>query len=198
MKTSRSGFHLNRGPTFRFRSGLCFVPDEPTPLPGQEYEPAPIIRPLSVKYYLELPAPSIDDCLSDLERVYRALRKKLPEFPYVHAHFSCLWGLAGLLRANDWKITATVSLGDADSPTIREIEGGDTTSANMGVAIDVGTTTIAAQLIDLRTGEVLGAQASHNSQARYGEDVVSRMILARPDGPCPPDRCGHFYYQLAH
>ena len=105
-------------------SDYVVVSDEPTPLPGQEYEPAPIIRPLSVKYYLELPAPSIDDCLSDLERVYRALRKKLPEFPYVHAHFSCLWGLAGLLRANDWKITATVSLGDADSPTIREIEGG--------------------------------------------------------------------------
>ncbi len=95
-----------------------------------------------------------------------------------NAHFSCLWGLAGLLRANDWKITATVPSAMPTAPTIREIQGGDTTSANMGVAIDVGTTTIAAQLVDLHTGKVLGAQASHNSQARYGEDVISRMILA--------------------
>ncbi|MDR3568346.1 MAG: ASKHA domain-containing protein [Syntrophobacteraceae bacterium] len=151
---------------------------EPAPAAGHDYEPAPIKRPLSVKYYLELPTPSIEDSLSDLDRVYRALRKKIPEFPYIHAHFSCLWGLSGLLRANDWKITATVHLGDADCPMIREIEGGDTTSANMGVAIDIGTTTIAAQLIDLHTGSVLGAQASHNSQARYGQDVVSRMIIA--------------------
>ena len=151
---------------------------EPAPLISPEYEPTPVIRPLCEKYYLELPPPSLDDCLSDLERVYRALRKKIPEFPDINAHFSCLWGLAGLLRANDWKITATVHLRDADCPTIREIEGGDTTPVNMGVAIDVGTTTIVAQLIDLHTGTILGAQASHNSQARYGEDVVSRMIAA--------------------
>ncbi len=152
--------------------------DEPTQAHGPGYEPAPLIRPLCEKYYLELPPPTINDSLSDLDRVYRALRKKIPEFPYVQAHFSCLWGLAGLLRANEWKITATVHFRDSDCPMIREIEGGNTTSTNMGVAIDVGTTTIAAQLVDLRTGEVLGAQASHNSQARYGEDVISRMIFA--------------------
>ncbi len=155
--------------------------DEPTPVHGPDYEPAPIIRPLCEKYYLELPPPTIDDSLSDLDRLCRALRKKTPEFPYINTHFSCLWGLAGLLRENKWKITATVHFRDADCPMIREIEGGNTTSKNMGVAIDVGTTTIVAQLIDLHTGAILGAQASHNSQARYGEDVISRMIFA----------CGH-------
>ncbi len=152
--------------------------DEPTQAPGPDYGPAPIVRPLCEKYYLELPPPTIDDSLSDLDRVYRALRKKIPEFPYIQAHFSCLWGLAGLLRSNEWKITATVHFRDTDCPMIREIEGGNTTSRNMGVAIDVGTTTIAAQLVDLRSGAILGVQASHNSQARYGEDVISRMIFA--------------------
>ncbi len=151
---------------------------EPTPAHGPEYEPAPIIRTLCEKFYLELPPPTLNDSLSDLDRVYRAIRKKMPEFPFVQTHFSCLWGLAGLVRANQWKITATVHFRDTDCPMIREIEGGNTTSRNMGVAIDVGTTTIVAQLIDLRTGAVLGAQASHNSQARYGEDVISRMIYA--------------------
>ena len=152
--------------------------DEPMNVHGPDYGPAPIVRPLCEKYYLELSPPTINDSLSDLDRVYRSLRKKIPEFPYFQAHFSCLWGLASLLRSNKWKITATVHFRDSDCPMIREIEGGNTTSRNMGVAIDVGTTTIAAQLVDLRTAEVLGVQASHNSQARYGEDVISRMIFA--------------------
>ena len=152
--------------------------DEPTHAPGPDYGPAPIVRPLCEKYYLELPPPTINDSLSDLDRIYRALRKKIPEFPYIQGHFSCLWGLAALLRSNKWKITATVHFRDADCLMIRDIEGGDTTSRNMGVAIDVGTTTIAAQLVDLRSGTILGVQASHNSQARYGEDVISRMIFA--------------------
>ncbi len=152
--------------------------DDPTHAHGPDYSPAPMIRPLCQKYYLQLPEPTIRDSLSDLERVYRALRKEIPEFPHIQAHFSCLWGLAALLRQSKWKITALVHFRDADCPMIREIEGGNTTSKNMGVAIDVGTTTIVAQLIDLRTGAILGSQASHNSQARYGEDVISRMIFA--------------------
>ncbi len=151
---------------------------EPTQAAGPDYEPAPIVRPLCEKHYLELPAPTINDSLSDLERVCRAVRKKIPEFPNIQTHFSCLWGLAGRLRENDWKITATVHFRDADSPMIRDIEGGNTTSRNIGVAIDVGTTTIVAQLVDLRSGSIIGAQASHNSQARYGEDVISRMVFA--------------------
>ncbi|MGC9195063.1 MAG: ASKHA domain-containing protein [Syntrophobacteraceae bacterium] len=159
-------------------SDYLVASDDHAPLISPEYEPAPIKRPLSMKYLLELPAPSIEDSLSDLERIYRAIRKKIPEYPYIHAHFSCLWGLSGLLRANEWKVTATVNHRDHDCPMIRNIEGGDTTAVNMGVAIDIGTTTIVAQLIDLGTGTILGAQAGNNSQARYGQDVVSRMIAA--------------------
>jgi uncharacterized 2Fe-2S/4Fe-4S cluster protein (DUF4445 family) len=82
------------------------------------------------------------------------------------------------VRRSNWKVTATVHFRDVEYPLIRDIEERNTTKRNFGVAIDVGTTTIAAQLIDLRTGAVLGAQASHNSQARYGEDVISRMVYA--------------------
>ncbi len=139
---------------------------------------APANAPLCRKFYLELPPPTIDDSLSDLDRIYRELRKKLPDFNNFQAHFSCLWGLATLLRRSKWKVTVTVHFRDCQFPLIREIESGNTSNRNFGVAIDVGTTTIVAQLIDLRTGAVIGAQASHNSQARYGEDVISRMIYA--------------------
>lgn len=151
---------------------------EPTHVESPELPPAPVVRPLCQKYYLRLPPPTISDSLSDLERIQRELRKQIPEIPQIQAHFSCLWGLGALLRRNRWKATATVHFRDTECPHIRELEGGNTTSRNFGVAVDVGTTTIVAQLIDLRTGAVLGAQASHNSQARYGEDVISRMIYA--------------------
>ncbi len=151
---------------------------EPTHAIGPDYEPPPIVRPLCQKYYLQLPGPTLGDNLSDLDRIYREIRKMIPQFPHIQAHFSCLWGLAAVLRRSKWEITATVHFRDFDCPMVREIEAGDTTSRNMGVAIDVGTTTIVAQLIDLHTGAILGSQASHNSQARYGEDVISRMIFA--------------------
>lgn len=51
-----------------------------------------------------------------------------------------------------------------------------------GVAVDVGTTTIAAQLVDLRTGEVRGVQTALNAQARYGADLVSRLEFALQPG----------------
>jgi len=52
----------------------------------------------------------------------------------------------------------------------------------LGVAIDLGTTTIAAQLLDLRTGNVLGVQTALNAQARHGADIMSRVEFATHDG----------------
>ncbi len=145
--------------------------------PGPEAEGIPGFNPVCRKYHLELPHPTLDDNLSDLDRIYRELRRVAPELN-PQAHFSCLWGLADLLRANDWKVTATVYMRDFGLPLIRALEPGDSSCRNYGVAIDVGTTTIVTQLVDLRTGDAVGVEASHNRQAHYGEDVISRMIYA--------------------
>lgn len=158
-----------------------YVVDYDTPTPVDEGPAPPMaqqFRPLCQKLYLELPPPSMTDTLSDLDRIYRELRKKLPGSSTIQAHFSCLWGLGHLLRRSNWKATATVHFRHCALSHVRDIEAGDTSGQNFGVAIDVGTTTIVAQLIDLRTGKVMGIQASHNRQARYGEDVISRLIYA--------------------
>lgn len=143
-------------------------------------------RAICQKYYLELTEPTLKDSLSDLDRIYRELRKLMPEV-HLQAHFSCLWGMATLLRKSDWKVTVTVHLRDLDSPHVRYIQAGNTTERNLGVAVDVGTTTIVVQLIDLRTGKILGVEGAHNRQARYGEDVISRMIFAcgKAEGMAP-------------
>jgi uncharacterized 2Fe-2S/4Fe-4S cluster protein (DUF4445 family) len=61
---------------------------------------------------------------------------------------------------------------------ILQVESGDTSKSNYGVAVDVGTTTIVAQLVNLASGQVMASCATHNRQIQYGEDVISRMIYA--------------------
>ncbi len=161
--------------------------DEPTAVEkGPDLPGIPYFRPISQKYHLALPPPTIQDTLSDLERIYREMKKRAPEIPNIQAHFSCLWGLPGLIRKNNWKVTVTVNHRDSEWSHIRDIQGGNTSAQNYGVAIDVGTTTIVAQLVDLRTGAVKAVKASHNSQARYGEDVISRMIYSTTRGGLAP------------
>ncbi|ABK16495.1 ASKHA domain-containing protein [Syntrophobacter fumaroxidans] len=143
------------------------------------------LRPVCQKYYLELARPSLSDNLSDLDRIYRELRKKMPDI-YIEAHFACLSGLAALLRESDWKVTATVHLRNARFGQIRMIEKGNTADVNYGIAVDVGTTTIVAQLVDLNTGVPAAVEASYNRQASYGEDVLSRMIFACDFGGLQP------------
>jgi len=59
-----------------------------------------------------------------------------------------------------------------------EVEGGDASERNYGVAVDVGTTTVVAHLVDLNTSETVARQATYNSQIQYGEDIISRIMFA--------------------
>ncbi|SMC27395.1 Uncharacterized 2Fe-2 and 4Fe-4S clusters-containing protein, contains DUF4445 domain [Desulfacinum hydrothermale DSM 13146] len=159
---------------------------EPSPQEaGTVPAPVPYYKPLCDKVFLKLPEPTIQDNLSDLERIYRALARKHPDVKW-ESDFACLKDLAHLLRKNNWEVTALVHCLDAQCHHVRALEPGDTSKRTYGVAIDVGTTTIVAQLVDLKTGKVIGVEASHNQQARYGEDVISRMIFACGRGGVDP------------
>ena len=59
-----------------------------------------------------------------------------------------------------------------------DFEPGDTRAAAYAVAVDVGTTTVVAHLVDLNTSETVARQATYNSQIQYGEDVISRIVYA--------------------
>jgi uncharacterized 2Fe-2S/4Fe-4S cluster protein (DUF4445 family) len=75
-------------------------------------------------------------------------------------------------------ITATLSRGNTP-PEIIDIESGDRTSSNYGLAIDVGTTTIVALLIDLTNGKILGKASALNKQITYGETLITRIAFSR-------------------
>lgn len=139
-------------------------------------DPMSLFEPIVQKVYLDLKSPSAEDNIADIDRIVRGLRQKT-EYESFEIHLHCLQGLAAKLRDNNWKVTATISR-HGDLWRILQIEAGDTTEKNYGLAIDVGTTTIVAQLVHMKSGNVMGIAGSHNLQAHYGEDVISRIIYA--------------------
>ena len=93
--------------------------------------------------------------------------------------FFALRDLQQTLRRGKWEITATVW---NDREVIR-LQPGYAEGA-YGFAVDIGTTTVAGHLVDLRTGEILATEAMMNPQTTYGEDLMSRISygMMNPDG----------------
>jgi uncharacterized 2Fe-2S/4Fe-4S cluster protein (DUF4445 family) len=139
-------------------------------------DPLSLFEPLVQKVFLKLKEPSPEDNISDMDRVIMELRRRTDHRSFEIA-LRCLQGLASKLRENRWEVTATIAR-HGDIWRILGIEPADTTDRNYGLAIDVGTTTIVAQLVHLKSAKVIGVAGSHNLQARYGEDVISRMVYA--------------------
>jgi uncharacterized 2Fe-2S/4Fe-4S cluster protein (DUF4445 family) len=158
-------------------SMVCYDQPENLQLHDTLDIPSLLYMPVTRKLYLSMPEPSLADNISDLDRIYREIRKRV-QSPHFETPLAALRGMARLLRENQWRVTATLYPFDDNCVEILALQPGDTCAENYGIACDIGTTTIAAQLVDLRTGSTLGVEASHNQQARYGEDVISRMIFA--------------------
>jgi len=133
--------------------------------------------PLATKLYLELPPPDLEDKISDLERLYRQIRR-IQDIPIMQTGLANIRRLGELLRDSDWKITVT--LGKRNGTTeIVLVEPGNTSLKNFGLAFDIGTTTISGQLVDLNTKKVLGTKATYNKQASFGSDIITRIIYAQ-------------------
>ncbi len=137
--------------------------------------------PFATKIYLELPEPTLNDSISDLERLYRALRQ-YGEFPAIATGLFNIRQLGELLRDYDWKVTVTLGRRN-ETVEIVLIEPGDTTANNYGLCFDIGTTTISGQLVDLNSKKILGTKATYNQQAAFGSDVITRIVYAaKTDG----------------
>ena len=141
-------------------------------LKATEIEIDPIVK----KIFLELPKPTIEDNVSDSTRLSRELRKKTGWHGY-DISISCLRKLNATLRESDFKITASIAK-HRNGYKIIDVEKNETTNTHYGIAVDVGTTTVVAQIVEMNTGRVLGVTGAPNPQASYGEDVISRIIYA--------------------
>ena len=149
----------------------------------EELKDRGLFMPPVEKKYLELPEPNAQDNLPDVTRLVSYLKIKHDEHRLV-VEMPVIRKLPDILRKNDFKVTATLvrPVQSGRKTNIINIQPGDTTDRNYAIALDIGTTTIYAQLIDLITGKVLAQFGEYNGQISYGEDVISRIVYAEKAG----------------
>lgn len=161
---------------------LIFVPEESLiqkqvvrkEIAGKRIEHKPTL----ISYYIELTPPSFHDLRSDCDRLKKALSQDYP-LPHLDIDYPALLKLPHVLREGNWKVTVVVWMDreilDIRPGRVKEI---------YGIAIDVGTTTVAAYLCNLGNGEVVATESRMNPQVIYGEDVMSRITytMTHPEG----------------
>ncbi len=141
------------------------------------------------KYFVELPPPTIQDNISDLSRVLRGLKQRY-KLRNMTVDFDVVRKLSRTLRDSDWKVTVTALLTAVDPqnperrrPRVINVEPGDTRERHYSLAVDIGTTTVCGQLLDLNRGRVMAETMAYNGQISYGADVISRIVYCqRPGG----------------
>ena len=136
------------------------------------------LEPVVRLHFIEVAEPNIDEPSSDFTRLCEALKAQwnidasMPDLRVLN-------GLQKTLRAGEWKVTVAMRKG-------RDIVGiyPGLVETAYGVAVDVGSTTIAAHLSDLYTGETLASAGLMNPQIRFGEDLMSRVsyVMMNPGG----------------
>ncbi len=134
-----------------------------------------VLKPSTKLFYVEVAEPDMHDPSGDLERLRAALRDQW-ELEDVAADLHILQSMQPTLRKGGWTATVAVHLGDKEvGPRIMQIWPGYYDGSVYGVAVDLGSTTIAAHLCDLATGEVVASSGVMNPQIRFGEDLMSRV-----------------------
>ncbi len=135
-----------------------------------------VMDPATRLHYVEVAEPDMHDPSGDLQRLERALAEQWG-IPDAKGDLRSLQMLQGALRKGDWKVTVAVH---RDGPDVRilHVWPGFYEGTIYGLAIDVGSTTIAGHLCDLQTGAVLASTGLMNPQIRFGEDLMSRVSYA--------------------
>jgi uncharacterized 2Fe-2S/4Fe-4S cluster protein (DUF4445 family) len=158
--------------------GGQFASENETHLVRQELLPRQWeFDPLAVKWLLQVEEPRLESGLSDLDRLTRAIQRDWGPRPVEFSLLS-IRKLAETLRAAGGQVTATL-VRDSGRLHVIDIEPGDTTLRHFAIAIDVGTTTIAVQLIDLVVAQIVAARSDYNDQIACGLDVIGRINYAR-------------------
>jgi len=139
------------------------------------------LTPLARQFVLTLPKPTRDDTISDLQRLRRVLLDEDAEMEPLVIDLPVLRELPQALRENDFEVAVAVS---DNGPTrkISAVRPPAAADSSLGLAIDVGTSTVAVELVDLDSGQVVGGAIRRNGQIAYGEDVISRIVWTQ-QGP---------------
>ena len=135
------------------------------------------------KKFLQLPEPTLQDNLPDITRLISYLNAQHDEHR-LDVALSVIRKIPDVMREQDFEVTATLvrPVRDVGKTRLINVQPGDTTSRSYAIAMDIGTTTIYGQVIDLISGDVLAEYGDFNGQISYGEDVISRIVYAEKPG----------------
>ncbi len=136
------------------------------------FEHDPLVR----KICVEMSPPTVHDHTADHERLYLAIREQI-DAPIMQTGFRLLQKLSRLLQISDYKVTVTVGR-RGETTEVIEVEPGNHCERNFAVAVDLGTTTVVAHLVDLTKATTIDTEATYNSQINFGEDYIRRIIYA--------------------
>ncbi len=145
----------------------------------QDFKEKGLFLPPVEKRYLAMHPPSAEDNVSDVTRVVNTLKLDHDEHR-LEVGFYLIRKVADVLREQDFKATVTLArpVHEDGKTGVINIQAGDTTARNYAVAMDVGTTTVYGQILDLNSGEVQAEYGDFNAQMSYGEDVINRIVHA--------------------
>jgi uncharacterized 2Fe-2S/4Fe-4S cluster protein (DUF4445 family) len=130
-----------------------------------------ILRPAVQKRHLQLTEPTMEDQLSDVERVLAAMDDVELRVP-----LELVRTIGRTLRLSNFDVTAVFC-----DDLLLDVEPGDTTTRRFALAFDLGTTTVVANLLDLDTGTPAAVRSLLNRQQPFGADVISRISAVMMD-----------------
>ncbi len=139
------------------------------------------IDPMLKEFQLALEPPTLEDSVCDLDRLNRGLTKAKCDVDCLNVSLEVVRQLADVVRQDNWQITVSV-VRKRCANEILEVRPGNGARPSLGLAVDLGTTTIVVYLVDMLDGTVLAAAAGHNCQADCGDDVINRIICAEKNG----------------
>lgn len=129
---------------------------------------------------VKMDPPSLDDTMPDIERTIRALQEATG-IQYIRIPYSVLSKLPDILRASDFEVQCVI--GKAQRHVfVYDIFGKNEDVIVGGLAIDIGTTTVSAVVVNMLTGKILAKASAGNGQIRYGADVINRIIESTKQG----------------
>lgn len=142
------------------------------------------LDPMVKKIVLQLAQPSEQDNRADVDNLRQALNKALGVA--VEIPFTLMSQIPQICRGGDWRVSATLAAspffdenGKVHSWRLINLEPGDTSDFNVGLAIDIGTTTVVVYLVDLLSGKIIEKASGYNRQIASGDDILSRIASAR-------------------
>lgn len=131
-------------------------------------------HPLYMSLYVELSPPTLTEAFDDLSRLTAEITR-LTGLKNVQINLDTLKKLARTLREGEWKSTVYLAEGGGFTE-IADLRPGKIEDKFYGLAVDIGTTTVVVYLVDLASGEIVGSKGTYNKQAKYGDDVITRIV----------------------